>query len=273
MTSSEPRQGRASPAREWAIRQVIFSQVLDEIGQFLAGLGIRYMPIKGGNLIATGLAEHIPQRPMGDLDILVDKHNYDRAVKHLGQLEKVQLSSSGWDFERPMYYTVGEAPIPVEICYQLNRPERFHLPTEELFERGKRVSEYFFLPSPEEALLITICHVLVDIGFRFLYYTFDDVDQIISQEAFSWDRFEQRARETGVERFIRVYLGIYRAARGNRQLPFHTPRWAALLTQERIRGLYRGTPVWLRRGLLEAAFVGSPLRLVIAGIAAKLASR
>jgi hypothetical protein len=153
----------------------------------------------------------------------------------------------------------------VEIHRALNYDERFRLPVEPLFEAGRVSTPPRVLPSPEDALLIVVCHALVHVVRGFDGRWFGEMGLMVEQEGFSWERFWERARPTGIVPFAVLMLRYFEQSTGRRIDPFpRFPRCAyAELIARRVRlETHNRLPVLARRALVELPFVRDPLGLL-----------
>jgi len=221
-------------------------------------MGIRFMPIKGAYLIASGLAEKMPTRHMADIDILVEKENFGAVTQYFSRLDNVRMKHDEWYFEQPFYYRFAGQEYLVEINYLLNRPERFRLPTEELFERGIQKSEVMWWPSIEDALLICICHELVHIAYQPLRAELgSEIAALRELPDFDSEEFLERCRGTGVIRFF----GFLQRTSCRPGETSYTEHLGCLLAGLYTRwGSARSSTI--RRLLFELPYVRHPVRLL-----------
>jgi hypothetical protein len=255
---------RLSAHKRWVVLQMLYRDLLAELNGHFSRMGVRYMPIKGAYLILAGLAERIDARQMVDVDILVDHANFDRVRDYFVACPNATVEDDPWYFERQVTYRSGNHRFLVEIHYLLNRPERFHLPPQELFERGLQKGKLLWLPCAEDALAIAVCHSLVHIGWgHFREEAFSDFEVISDTPAFSWERFDAIITAAGVSRFRHLIFLLFALKKG-RRLPGGERRvalWMRLLAK--IYVLWYGRlPVPLQRLLFEIPFVRSPWRLI-----------
>jgi hypothetical protein len=250
------------PEKTWALQQLVYAEVLRRLDEHFAELNIRYMPIKGAYLIAGGLAEKMPFRRMDDLDILILPADFTRASDYFRNSDCVRMSENYWPFETSFFYTLGRDSIYVELHHQLNFPQRFNLPTADLFARAQQAGPHRSLPCAEDALLVCICHVLVHIAVELRETVCEEISLLSRQGDFSWERFWKLSSGTGIERFIGCIISWYAEHSG---IPVPVPRSFALnrlfsqLLKPRPYGLM---PVLLRKLLLEIPFVRDPAWLI-----------
>lgn len=248
-----------------AARRLVLEEVLVRVGSELSRMGVRWMPIKGAFLLCTGLADRLPRRRIHDLDILLHANDFHRAAEHFGKLPNVDAVPHRWPFEAVFEYSYGSFPVPVELHKLLNYPERFLLPPAELFQRGSPVEgdSNQVLPGPEDALLITICHRLVHAAHSPPPQTYDELALLAGLPGFSWERFWEAARVTGVEGFVHYMVKrcerhtSLRASFARKHLYgealAHMPRIAA----------YGKLSSVVRRALVELPFVRNPAGLLL----------
>jgi hypothetical protein len=198
------------PKKDWLLKQLLYKGVLAELHDHFVAMNVNYMPIKGAYLILSGIAETIPQRRMADIDILLTKKDFDSAMEYFGKCKKALLRKDEWAFEQPFTYTFGAYKINVELHYLLNRPERFLLTPEELFERGTELKPGLFIPSKEDGLFITIAHSLVHIAFLFREESvLGDIKAISSLVEFDWEKFWRIVEKAGIKDFVAGVLLLY----------------------------------------------------------------
>jgi hypothetical protein len=251
-----------SPAESWAVRQMVFAGVLDELDREFALLRLPYMPIKGAWLICAGIADKLPDRNMLDIDLLVRPADFDKVTEHFLHHPRAAPRKNYWPFESSFYF--GESRVYVEIHRQLNYPERFLLPPETLFARASPSTGMRCLLLPDDALLVLACHALVHIGIGLPATIFDEIRLIAGQPGFSWERFWKNADATGIGGFVRLLIRwAGREAGGDLQvsgrMPLYAAAWSRILTFKR----YRAMPVFVRRALLELPMMRDPVRFFL----------
>ena len=248
-----------------AARRLVLEEVLVRVGSELSRMGVRWMPIKGAFLLCTGLADRLPRRRIHDLDILLHANDFHRAAEHFGKLPNVDAVPHRWPFEAVFEYSYGSFPVPVELHKLLNYPERFLLPPGELFQRGSPVEgdSNQVLPGPEDALLIAICHRLVHAAHSPPPRTCDELVLLASQAGFSWERFWEAARATGVEGFVHYTLrSCGREAEIHARFPRRHPYAEALARVPPIPA-YGPVSSVFRRAFVELPFVRNPAGLLL----------
>lgn len=253
-------------AKKWIINQIMVHDALQSLDLHFQKLNITYMPIKGAYLVCTGLAEKMKQRTMRDLDILVKNQDMQIASDYFINLQSTKLKRYYKDNYRPtetaFLYPVNQAYISVEIHCQLNFSERFHLPTQKLFERSFNLSQVKHLPSTEDSLCIFLCHLQSHIPLEYHYTTLEEVYLLSSQSGFSWPVFWEIAQTTGIESFLFFILKLFE---NTYHLPIQSPRsylYAYLLSTVFTESRYKTMPGWLKRVLFDLPFVRKPGKLV-----------
>jgi hypothetical protein len=249
--------------RRWIHQQLVFGCTLELIDNIFNTGAIGYMPIKGAYLIAAGIAPQLPERKMLDIDILVRPGDFQKTIGLLSvQPHFTPDAPDPWFFERTFLLTDNRDRVFLELHHQINREERFRLPADELFSRGSKQTATRVLPSPEDALVILLCHTMVHIGKGLQSSTFIEMAAIMSQKGFSWNRFMATLRTTGIEPFG---FALLRECSRKMRVPIRVPakyRWADVLlkiTPQRDRsGKMRQM---LFRGFAEPLFARSPARL------------
>ncbi|MFP4418698.1 MAG: nucleotidyltransferase family protein [Chitinispirillaceae bacterium] len=247
--------------KRWIARQFLFEGLLQELDAHFCRMGIAYMPIKGAYLICAGLAEKIRVRRMIDIDILVHPDSFDAVNRYFCRCEKARLHEDKWRFEQPFYYRYRGMSVHVEIHRMVNRPERFFLPAEYLFERSISSGKYLRLPRREDALLIACCHTLAHLGYYLHEDVFKDMLAIGECTDFDWDEFWEGAKKTGIRPFIEFLFLLHPNERlkvsASRSYGVFPGMWAAMFEKT-----YHKLPCWGRRMLFELPFVRQPLRLM-----------
>lgn len=255
--------GRLTHSRKWALRQAVYGHVLERLDALFEHHSVPYMPIKGAWLIASGLAARLPTRPMDDIDLLVSSADFERAVTLVADQEETTIVPSAWPFEREFTWRQAGFVAHLEIHQGLNYPERFRLPADELFARARERRGERFLPAPEDALAILVCHKLVHVSKSFHRGGTDEIALIAGLPGFEWHRFWETMDSTGVKRFAVLVLR-YAAMEIRMPIPFPPQsmpyvdalvRWVPLARYNRL-------PELLRRIVLEAAFVRDPVGLL-----------
>ena len=255
-----------TPARKWALTQIWYQDVLNEIDTHFHKSNIEYMPIKGAYLICSGLAEKMSERRISDIDILVQEKDMQKSSDYFASLENTELKMYYKDNYRPtetiFYYSLGDVKVLVEIHILLNFPERFVLPTNDLFKRSKTGNGVLHLPSPEDSLLIFLCHIQSHMPFEFRNTYLEEINLLVSQEGFSWEKFWTLSPSTGIEPFIYFILTLY-------QNKYHSninaPKrylYSDLLVKKFSRQWFDHMPQWARRIFFDLPFVRRPIWLL-----------
>jgi hypothetical protein len=256
----------SSSHKAWALRRLIVGQLLKDLDSHFRRIAVRYMPIKGAYLICRSLAERMAVRRMADIDILVEDSGLAVATEYFFSLANVtpltHFSANSRPYETQLCYKFAKADVPIELHSMVNFPQRFKLPVNELFERGTPRGEALVLPSAEDALLITACHILTHLPFEFRETWGEEIGLIASQEGFDWQRFWRLAHGTDVPSAVYFVLGLFLE---DVRKTTHAPRgyWYSDL-QLRLARIVRvdKLPYWYRRAFLEIPFVRDPLWLV-----------
>jgi Uncharacterised nucleotidyltransferase len=249
--------------KAWVFQQFQYSEVLYRLDKHFAQLGIRYMPIKGAYLIASGLAEKMPYRRMVDIDILLLPADFARASDYFKGLNNVRMVDNYWPFETSFYFQCGHINVFVELHRQLNYPERFTLPAETLFSRTIRSKGLRELPCPEDSLIIFLCHLFVHIAFELCDMAFDEIELLCTQNNFSWEKFQKLSSPTGLGPFFYYILRLFEK-RKRLGIQAGVPTMYAVLCARMI-GMreYEKMPRFLKRLLLEIPFARKPLSLMM----------
>lgn len=255
-----------SEKRRWAIAQIILSDILKELNIEFNKLNIDYMPIKGAYLISTKLSEKLDYRKISDLDILVKPDDLEHASKHFAGLPQCTLVTWYKDNYRPtetvLKYKYKEVVYTIEIMDRINSENRFLLSAEDLFERALPKSKHLYYPSPEDALLIHICHLQSHIPFEFRETNTVEAELYIEDAAFNWERFWELAHKTGMMDFIIFFICFYNKDRKKdvilRKGHYYSRFLASWFTVER----YEKTNPLFRRLFLDIPFVRKPYTLL-----------
>ncbi|NLL13583.1 MAG: nucleotidyltransferase family protein [Fibrobacter sp.] len=247
---------------DWQITQWVYYDVLQIIEKHFQEMAISFMPLKGAYLIASGLASGLSSRKMKDIDILVKKEDFQKAANYFGSLTETQLIPGYFDYEQPFIYHCFNRKIYLEIKYQICPTARFILSDEDLFCRGVIQNSNCVFPSPEDAMLIHVCHYLHHIYKNFDISFFEEIALLEEQKNFSWKEFWIRAEKTGIKPFVWLMISIY--ARIYQKKTF-SPDWSSPYTRLLMRfsfQWYAGLNPLIRKILLEIPFVRRPLWLI-----------
>ena len=255
------------PVKLWKISQVVYHDAIESLDSIFSSLNIKYMPIKGAYLICSGLSDLIRRRKMVDLDILVEK---DRFYQIIGILEKHPFFTKSkeypyWYFEQPFIFKRDNISIRVEIHYLLNRPERFYLPNEELFSRATKQTKVRYLPSPEDALLITVCHSMIHIAEGLPESFFEEIKVHLCRNDFLWNKFEELLYHAGIGPYGNFIFNLYRKKKDDSAVALERKCWWVEVFYSKCRAEKRatGTGRMLRRIFLELPFAKKPALLAI----------
>jgi hypothetical protein len=251
------------PEKAWVFRQLLYAEVLRRLDNHFTELKIRYMPVKGAYLIASGLAEKMTIRRMDDIDILILSADFKKTVDYFKGLNTVRFEDNYWPFEASFHFQWGKTSAFVELHCLLNYPERFTLPVETLFSRSIESKGMRVLPCPEDSLIIFLCHMFVHIAFEIRETVFDEIEVLCSRNGFSWERFWELSLPTGLGPFFYYVLRLFEK-RKNRRVMLRKPGMFAVLCSRMI-GMeeYQKMPRLLRRLVLEIPFARNPLGLMM----------
>jgi len=247
---------------DWQIIQWVYHDILQIIEKHFQNLAISYMPLKGAYLIASGLASGLSSRKMKDIDILVKKKDFQKVVNYFGSLTETQLIQGYFDYEQPFVYQYYNRKIYLEIKYQICASARFLLSDEDLFCRGINQNSNCIFPSPEDAMLIHVCHYLHHIYNNFDLSFFEEIALLEGVGNFSWKEFWSRAEKTGIKHFIWIMINIY--ARIYRK-KIYSPEWSNPYTRLLMKfsfEWYASLNPFIRKLILEIPFVRNPLWLI-----------
>ncbi len=251
------------PVGRWRARQAVYGEVLDALDRVFACIPVEYMPLKGAHLICSGIAEKMASREMIDIDLLVRPSVFEDTLEFLsshGSL--IRLPPDPWSFEQPFVYLHGRHRVRFELHSGLNRPERFFLDVDAMFDRAALQTSVRRIMTPEDALLILICHTLVHLVDGIRDQVYEEALLLSGESAFSWERFSAVLRSSGIERFAKALLTLA-GRKAGLMLPHQfkaDPIGIALLSiKSPRRG--RGVLTLLFRCLIELSFVKSPLSM------------
>ncbi len=249
--------------RRWIIRQVVYREVLDALDRIFSAYAIEYMPIKGAHLICTSLSEKFASREMIDIDLLVRRVDFTRAVAALGSHPLFSREAPDpWPFEQSFRFMYGNHRIHFELHCALNRPERFTFDTDALFGRAEVQTAFRRIMAAEDALIVLICHTLVHLIDGIREQVFTEAMLLLQERGFSWERFSARLPATGIERFGKALL-VLAAGKKGIYLPasINTSWWALALLKIKTPGRGKGMFTALFRCGVELAFVKKPMTL------------
>ena len=236
------RQQLAERAQDQRAQALRASHAAVEVSTLLTELAIPHAVVKGP-MLAEPLGQ--PDRANGDLDLLVPPSAVEPALQALRAAGAWHLDDYRW----PRADGVGELPLgwPPGVVLDLHWSlvhhadvrARFHLPPEQLIDRGRdvRVLEQ---PIPTLDELDTLVHVAthaaISGGHRLVWLA--DLDAAIRRldgvQHGGWDGLVQRARRAGTDLVLALMLDRTRRALG-------TPLSAELLASLSARGrLWRG---------------------------------
>jgi hypothetical protein len=251
-------------SREWQYKQVLFAEILDELNRHFKVLQVSYMPIKGAYLICSGLAERMPFRRMGDIDILVRKNDFDLVCEYFSKIPQARFLENKWYFEKTFDYSIGDFHCHLEIHWMLNYPARFNLSSEPVFSRGKVKAEFQLLPCPEDALVILVCHTLVHVCYEIRSTLFEEISLISRLRGFNWETFWALAKQTGIMPFFCFIMLCYKNKLRLSTLSVPHKSFYALVLARFIglHGIIR-LPVTARRIVAELPFVKNPYALIM----------
>jgi len=255
-----------TPARNWALCQIFYSRALDELDYHFQKMDIHYMPIKGAYLLITGLANNMRERKMDDIDILVHEKDMQTVTEYFANLEKTRLIFDYKSYYIPtktlFYYPIDQIDIHVELHCQLNFPQRYLLPSADLFKRSVVTKTTMHLPSIEDSLLIFLCHLQSHIHIEFRRTTLNEIDVLVTQKGFNWNRYWNLCQNTGLEAFnyfmMKVYEKNYNVPIGSHRHYFYSNFLANIFNDT----FYKKLPKWLKRLCFDIPFVRKPAWLL-----------
>jgi hypothetical protein len=253
--------------QSWALRQLLFSEVLRRLDHHFAELNVRYMPVKGAYLIISGCAEKMKRRQMNDIDILLREGDLQKASDYFftctGIVPRTYYKDNYRPYETSFNYMVNETAVRVELHSRLNFPQRFKLETADLFSRCRPASGLMLLPSPEDSLIIFLCHLFTHLPVEWRKTTWEEMALLYGQAGFSWDTFWMSSHDTGLKSFMFFMLNLCGAGREALAGAGRPSLYARLLSGAFDRDALQRMPRLLRRLLLEIPFVKNPLWLAL----------
>jgi hypothetical protein len=197
-------------------KSLFLARELINILNCLDGLGIAVIPYKGVVLSEVYYGDMALRQP-GDMDLFVRRHDVARikdTVRDLGYTLRVPIPedaeedyiASGYEctFDSP----AGRSLLEVQWALQ---PRFFAVDfdMDGLFERAVNVSvagRRVKTPSPEDLLLVLSVHAAKHVWGRLIWLC--DIAQILRRANLNWDWVQSRARELGIERILRITLGL-----------------------------------------------------------------
>ncbi len=243
----------------WAIQQLIVEKSLEDIHAVFRDGAIQYMPIKGAFLVGQGLASKITKRRMNDIDILVPKKDYKKAIDFLQRDKRfVKQRADSSHFHSTLSYAIADTHIRLEVHHSFNDPLKYVLPSEDLFARCRRVDSALCMPTLEDALLMAMCHALSHIGVYLTEQLFIDMDAIIAEKTFCWQLFWEYAKKTRAASWACFMAALYEKERGVSVTRPHCGLYVQLLSRRVSVQAVNRMPGVLRRLILEAPFVKRP---------------
>lgn len=251
---------------KWALKQIIFTDILEELEKEFNKIDIDFMPIKGAYLISSGLAEKIESRKISDIDILVKPEDLKDASRYFSNLPQFKLVTWYADNYRPtetvLKYKFNEIEYTIEIMDRINSEARFLLPSNELFTRSVNIRDKLYYPSPEDSLLIHICHLQSHIPFEFRDTNLLEADLLINQNDFNWNRFWEYAQKTGMLSFVIFFLEFY-LKYYNHEIKFKKGyTYSKVLAKWFTVEKYNHLPSIFKRLMLDIIFTRRPLALI-----------
>jgi hypothetical protein len=195
-------------------KSLFLARELMRILECLAALGLEVVPYKGVVLSEVYYGD-MALRQSGDLDLFVRKRDVVRIKGALGELgytsrlvipEDVMkdyiASGYEWTFDSPA------GPNLLELQWALQ--PRFYavdFDMRGLFKRAVKVTvagQLVKTPSSEDLLLVLAVHAAKHVWGRLIWLC--DIAQVLKIRNLDWNRVQDRAREIGVERILRITL-------------------------------------------------------------------
>src|SRR4029077_18798746 len=200
---------------EGNVRKSLFlARELIRILDCLDGPGIEAIPYKGLVLSEVYYGD-MALRESGDLDLFVrsqDLARIEQAVRELGYTSRVPIPDEATEdyiasgYECTFVSTAGQSLLVLQWAPQ----PPFHavdFDMDGLFERAVTVNvagRDVKTPSAEDLLLVLSVHAAKHVWGRLIWLC--DIGQILKREKLDWDRVQSRARESGIQRILRVTL-------------------------------------------------------------------
>ena len=197
------------------VRKSLFlARELIRILDCLDGLGIEVIPYKGLVLSEIYYGD-MALRESGDLDLFVhsqDVARIEQAVRELGYTTRVPIPDVATeDYIASGYECTFDSPAGknlLELQWAL-QPHFYAVDfdMDGLFERALNVTvagRDVKTPSAEDLLLVLSLHAAKHVWGRLIWLC--DIGQILKREKLDWDWVQSRARESGIERILRVTL-------------------------------------------------------------------
>jgi hypothetical protein len=195
-------------------KSLFLARELMRILDCLGTRGIEVVPYKGIVLSEVYYGD-MARRQAGDLDLFVRKRDVARirgALGELGYTSRLVIPEDGMDdyIASGYEWTFDSFAGPNLLELQWALQPRFYsvdFDMDGLFERAVEVAvagQSVRTPSSEDLLLVLAVHAAKHVWGRLIWLC--DIAQIVKHENVNWDRVQSRARETGIERILRITL-------------------------------------------------------------------
>ena len=195
-------------------KSLFLARELFRVLDCIEALGVEAIPYKGVVLAETFYSD-MALRQSGDMDLFVRARDVVRikhAVRELGYTVRVPVPEDAEeDYIASGYECTFDSPLGKNLLeLQWALQPRFYavdFDMDGLFARGveamvagRRVKTL----SPEDALLVLAVHAAKHVWGRLIWLC--DIAQVVKRGNLKWDVVEERAREVGIQRILRVTL-------------------------------------------------------------------
>ncbi len=201
-----PNRGRGRlPDLAGGIRNIRMMHLLERIATKFNQSGVRLMVLKGAALNVTIYGDPC-DRPMGDLDLLVNPADCDQAVHILEQLgclrgEELVREDFFPRFHYEIEFTAGNIdPVKIDLHVRPFRPLRYSqvVPDDGLWRMAEEVRigrATVFLPCPADMLIHLAAHSAIHGQSRLIWHRDIQLWADRFRAQIDWDDFVRKVRE------------------------------------------------------------------------------
>ena len=212
---SETRQQLEAVHQRQVMRNLKLTQVFLEVSKLLSDYGIEVLPMKGNLLIHTVYGNQ-QLRETGDVDILLRRRDVIRAVEVLKQLDfrlRPDMNPQTHKYQDELVSMMVNSPhqseIPLtrgsehlDVHWSAAQPYYgLTFSTDEVLDRaqqGNFFNSELLLPSPEDAIMLTLIHHGGKEHWRSLRHLLDFA--LLMNSEVNIPQIREKAREVGVQK-------------------------------------------------------------------------